>query len=48
MPPFTNSAVYPGTVRDWWIYVPKQYDASSPACLMVFQDGAAYSNPTGE
>jgi enterochelin esterase family protein len=48
MPPFTNSAVYPGTVRDWWIYVPKQYDASSPACLMVFQDGAAYSNPTGQ
>jgi enterochelin esterase family protein len=48
MPPFTNSAVYPGTVRDWWIYVPKQYDASRPACLMVFQDGAAYSNPTGQ
>ncbi|HEY0548602.1 MAG TPA: alpha/beta hydrolase-fold protein [Verrucomicrobiae bacterium] len=42
MPPFTNSAVFPGTVRDWWIYVPKQYDAGKPACLMVFQDGGGY------
>jgi len=42
MPPFTNSTIYPGTVRDWWIYVPKQYDASRPACLMVFQDGVGY------
>src|ERR1044071_2814147 len=22
---WTNSTVYPGTVRDWWIYIPKQY-----------------------
>ena len=42
MPPFTNSIVFPGTVRDWWVYVPKQYDASRPACLMVFQDGGGY------
>lgn len=48
MPPFTNSAVYPGTVRDWWVYVPKQYDASKPACLMVFQDGGSYSRSNGE
>ena len=48
MPAFTNSTVYPGTVRDWWIYVPKQYDASQPACLMVFQDGWSYANPTGQ
>src|SRR5687768_14279896 len=33
---------YPGTERDFWIYVPKQYDKSKPACLMVFQDGAGY------
>ncbi len=31
--------VYPGTKRDYWLYVPQQYDASQPACLMVFQDG---------
>ena len=48
MPPFTNSTVYPGTHRDWWIYVPKQYAAAAPACLMVFQDGWSYANPTGQ
>ena len=39
MPAFEESKVFPGTTRDWWIYVPKQYDASIPAALMVFQDG---------
>ena len=48
MPPFTNSTIYPGTERDWWIYVPKQYDASKPACLMVFQDGGGYARTNGE
>ncbi len=44
MPPFTNSSAFPGTVRDWWVYVPRQYDPGKPACLMVFQDGAGYVN----
>src|SRR5688572_4945419 len=48
MPPFTNSAIYPATVRDWWVYVPKQYNGSKPACLMVFQDGGAYSSSNGQ
>src|SRR5947208_156583 len=34
-----KSTIFPGTDRDWWIYVPAQYDAKTPACLMVFQDG---------
>jgi len=34
-----TSHVYPGTVRNYWVYVPKQYQASSPACLLVVQDG---------
>ncbi|MEJ1239722.1 alpha/beta hydrolase-fold protein [Chryseolinea sp. T2] len=34
-----TSRVYPGTTRNYWYYVPKQYDASAPACLMVVQDG---------
>ena len=34
-----HSKVYPGTVRDYWVYVPKQYDSSKPACTMVVQDG---------
>ena len=34
-----KSKIYDGTVRDWWIYVPAQYDGSKPAAVMVFQDG---------
>ena len=39
-----NSKIYPGTSRDYWIYVPNQYKPSEPACLMVFQDGELYLN----
>jgi len=42
MPPWTDSKIFPGTKRDWWVYVPKQYDASKPAALFVFQDGGSY------
>src|SRR5690349_19241389 len=45
---WTNSTVYPGTVRDFWIYVPKQYKSDTAACVMVFQDGWSYANPTGQ
>jgi gluconolactonase len=44
---WASSQVYPGTTRDYWVYVPAQYDASKPACLMVFLDGAGFVNPTG-
>ncbi|HWA98534.1 MAG TPA: alpha/beta hydrolase-fold protein [Pirellulales bacterium] len=37
--PTWKSKIFDGTERDWWIYVPAQYDAAKPACLMVFQDG---------
>jgi enterochelin esterase-like enzyme len=37
-----KSTIFPGTVRDWWIYVPAQYDPKEPACVMVFQDGGSY------
>lgn len=43
-----KSGVFPGTVRDYWIYVPKQYDGSQPACVMVFQDGGGYAGATGQ
>jgi enterochelin esterase family protein len=43
-----TSQVFAGTVRDYWVYVPKQYTSGGPpACLMVFQDGGGYQNPTG-
>ena len=44
---FEESEIYRNTDRDWWIYVPDQYDGQTPAALMVFQDGAAYLNETG-
>jgi enterochelin esterase family protein len=37
-----TSAIFPGSVRDWWLYVPAQYDPGKPACVMVFQDGESY------
>ncbi|HYT88699.1 MAG TPA: alpha/beta hydrolase-fold protein [Gemmataceae bacterium] len=43
-----ESSVFKGTLRDWWIYVPKQYDGKEPACVMVFQDGGGYKNPKGQ
>ena len=39
-----KSHVFPNTVREYWIYVPAQYDASVPAALMIFQDGHKYVN----
>ena len=44
---FTASAVFPGTTRDYYVYVPKQYDPATPACLMVFFDGGGFFSPTG-
>ena len=38
-----ESRIYPGTQRDWWVYVPAQYRDDQPACVMVFQDGANYT-----
>ncbi len=39
---WNNSRVFKGTERDYWVYVPKQYDGQTPACVMVFQDGGNY------
>ena len=42
---FEGSKVFPGTVRDYWIYIPKQYDPAKPACVYVNQDGIQYNAP---
>ena len=34
-----KSQVFPGTERDYWLYVPSQYSPDKPACLLVVQDG---------
>ena len=36
-----KSTIFEGTTRDWWVYVPAQYTAETPAAVMVFQDGAS-------
>jgi enterochelin esterase family protein len=47
--PFTlPSKVYAGTQHTYWVYVPRQYDPSVPASLMIFQDGQAFKNPDGD
>src|SRR5258706_12107584 len=43
-----ESKIFPGTVRDYWIYVPNQYDPTKAACLMVFQDGGTYVSSNGQ
>jgi enterochelin esterase-like enzyme len=42
---WVSTKIFPGTQRDYWLYVPQQYDGTRPACLMVFQDGDLYLGP---
>ena len=42
---FNRSTVFPGTVRDYWVYVPRQYDPAKPACVYVNQDGIQFNAP---
>lgn len=42
-----TSKIFPGTVRDYWVYVPAQYDGSKPACVMIFQDGGGLVSANG-
>jgi sugar lactone lactonase YvrE/enterochelin esterase-like enzyme len=42
---FDQSKIFPGTVRDYWVYIPKQYDPATPACLYVNQDGVQFNAP---
>jgi enterochelin esterase family protein len=43
-----RSKIFPDTVREYWVYVPAQYDETKPACVMVFQDGHTYVSETGD
>ena len=44
---FAESQVFPGTRRDYSVYVPAQYSADKPASLMVFMDGSGYAKADG-
>jgi enterochelin esterase family protein len=39
---WSESRVFPGTNRRYWVYVPALYDERAPAALMVFQDAEWY------
>lgn len=42
-----HSKIFAGTVRQYWIYVPANYNPKQPANLLVFQDGQRATNPNG-
>jgi sugar lactone lactonase YvrE/enterochelin esterase-like enzyme len=42
---FETSKVFPGTTRQYWVYVPQQYDGKTPACVHVNQDGIQFNAP---
>ena len=43
---FDQSKIFPGTWREYWIYVPAQYKSDEPACVYVNQDGIQWKAPT--
>ena len=44
---WNDSSIYPGTMHEYWVYVPAQYTDAEPAAVMVFQDGDFYVNAEG-
>lgn len=42
-----HSKIIEGTVRQYWLFIPAQYEASKPASVLVFQDGYRATNPKG-
>src|SRR5438477_11532547 len=42
---FENSKIFPGTTRDYWVYIPAQYMPDRPACVHVNQDGVQFQAP---
>jgi gluconolactonase len=43
---FDQSIIFPGTTREYWIYIPAQYRPDRPACVYVNQDGVQWKAPT--
>ena len=43
---FDQSKIFPGTWREYWIYVPAQYKPDQPACVYINQDGIQWKAPT--
>src|SRR5258708_930181 len=45
---FTESKIYPGTTRSYWIYLPPNFNAESEYPLMIFLDGGGMQNSKGQ
>lgn len=43
---FEQSKIFPGTWREYWVYIPEQYQPDKPACVFVCQDGIQWMAPT--
>ena len=43
-----KSEGFEGTLRQYYLYVPAQYDAAKPSNVIVFQDGHAYVQEDGQ
>ena len=43
-----TSKIFPGADHECSLYIPAQFDAKKPACLMVFQDGGGYIKRDGK
>lgn len=41
------SKTFPNTVRQYWLFIPAQYDAKTPAGVLIFQDGFRAIQPDG-
>src|ERR1700759_3116011 len=43
---FEHSKIFPGTWREYWVYIPAEYKPDQPACVYVNQDGIQWKAPT--
>ena len=43
-----HSKIIEGTARQYWVYIPAQYDEAVPASVLVFQDGYKTTHPEGD
>ena len=44
---FASNEIFPGSQRQFSVYVPAQYREDTPASLMVFMDGSGYAKADG-
>src|SRR5262245_40552881 len=42
---FDQSKIFPGTTREYSVYIPTQYKPDTPACIYIAQDGVQHNAP---